>query len=72
MPHTQRQGLVLGSFRSVGSLARALGPLAGGVLYWRFGSASPYLAAAALVLLPAWLSLGLEEPGDAASRARSG
>lgn len=68
----ERQGLALGSFRSVGSLARALGPFAGGVLYWRLGSASPYLAAAALALLPAWLSLGLEEPGDAASRVRSG
>lgn len=60
----ERQGLALGSFRSVGSLARALGPLAGGILYWRFGSASPYLAAAVLVLVPAWLSLGLAEPDD--------
>jgi len=60
----ERQGLALGSFRSVGSLARALGPLLGGVLYWRLGSASPYLAAALLVLLPAWLSLGLAEPDD--------
>lgn len=61
----ERQGLALGSFRSVGSLARALGPLVGGVLYWRLGSASPYLAAAVVVLLPAWLSLGLAEPEDA-------
>lgn len=68
----ERQGLALGSFRSVGSLARALGPLAGGILYWRLGSASPYLAAAALALLPAWLSLGLEEPHDGASRERIG
>lgn len=61
----ERQGLALGSFRSVGSLARALGPFAGGLLYWRLGSASPYLAAAVVVLLPAWLSLGLAEPDDA-------
>jgi MFS family permease len=66
----ERQGLALGSFRSVGSLARALGPLVGGVLYWRFGSASPYLAGAALVLLPAWLSLGLADPGTGAPPER--
>lgn len=58
----ERQGLALGTFRSVGSLARALGPLAGGLLYWRLGSASPYLAAAVLVLLPTWLAVGLSEP----------
>lgn len=68
----ERQGLALGTFRSVGSLARALGPLAGGLLYWRLGSASPYLAAAALALLPAWLALGLPAPPEEPSRERTG
>lgn len=47
-----RQGFALGAFRSVGSLSRALGPILGSVLYWRFGSQVPYLAAAAFLVLP--------------------
>ncbi len=54
-----RQGLSLGVFRSMGSLARAIGPLAGGVLFWRFGSLTPYLVGAAILLVPVLLSRGL-------------
>jgi len=57
-----RQGFALGTFRSVGSLARALGPLMGSVCYWRLGSRSPYLAATAFLLLPAVLTLALPHP----------
>jgi MFS family permease len=55
----ESQGLALGSFRSAGSLARALGPAIGGVLYWRLGSGSPYWTAAALLLVPLLLARGL-------------
>ncbi len=47
-----RQGLVLGVFRSMGSLARAVGPVLGGLLYWRFGSMSPYLVGAVCLVIP--------------------
>lgn len=57
-----RQGFALGTFRSVGSLARALGPLIGSVLYWRLGSRFPYLAATAFLLLPTLLTLTLPRP----------
>lgn len=46
------QGAVLGVFRSLGSLARALGPILAAVLYWKLGSAAPYFASALLMLIP--------------------
>ena len=57
-----RQGSVLGVFRSLGALARAVGPFIAGILYWRFSSAAPYITAAALTALPFLLALGLPRP----------
>ncbi|MEL6714258.1 MAG: MFS transporter, partial [Planctomycetota bacterium] len=47
-----RQGFALGVFRSFGSLARVIGPFAGGVAYYGLGSWAPYVAAAAIALVP--------------------
>ena len=58
-----RQGAALGHFRSAGSLGRAVGPLLGGLLYWRLGSAAPYWIGAAALLLPAELTRRLPAPG---------
>ena len=58
-PPADFQGLVLGAFRSVGSLSRAIGPVLGGLLYWSLGSQAPYLAGAVVLLVPLALSLGL-------------
>lgn len=60
-PHDQ-QGLALGLFRSMGALSRAIGPLLGGVLYWRFGSTAPYFAGAIGLLVPLFLALALPDP----------
>ncbi|WDE95890.1 ferrochelatase [Lentisphaera profundi] len=46
------QGRVLGVFRSAGALARTLGPILGGILYWKFSYMSPFFAAAAIVIIP--------------------
>ena len=54
-----RQGLALGTNRSMMALARTLGPIAASLAYWRFGSTTAYLAAAALSALPALLTLRL-------------
>jgi MFS family permease len=54
-----RQGLALGIFRSLGALARAIGPAVGGCLYWGLGSWSPYLLGAVSLVLPLVLALGL-------------
>lgn len=48
----QHQGLAIGTLRSMGSLARATGPVLGALLYWKLGSSSPYLAGAAALVLP--------------------
>lgn len=53
------QGRVLGVFRSVGALARAVGPLAGCVLYWRLGAASAYICAGLFLFFPLWLAARL-------------
>ncbi|MCA8979833.1 MAG: MFS transporter [Planctomycetes bacterium] len=55
----QVQGRVMGAFRSVGSLARAVGPIVGGTLYFRFGLTSPYLVGAVCLLLPIALAFRL-------------
>jgi len=59
-----RQGLSLGVLRSMGSLSRALGPILGAGLYWRFGAAFPYHAGAAFLILPLALALRLPAPPE--------
>jgi MFS family permease len=68
----ERQGSVLGVFRSLGALARAIGPLAASLVYFRFGSAAPYLAGAAALLVPLVVAAGLPRPvKDAGIHQRS-
>ena len=55
----QRQGLALGIFRSLGSLARAIGPIAGGLLYFKLGAWGPYHVGGALAVIPLLMALGL-------------
>jgi len=56
------QGKVLGVFRSLGSLARAIGPLVAGVIFWWYGSLFTYLISAALLLVPVVAGLRLPQP----------
>ena len=58
---SQEQGKVLGVFRSLGALARTLGPLMAGLLYWRYGFDAPYFTGAVLMLLPIILVLNLPQ-----------
>jgi len=46
------QGAAMGSYRSVGALGRALGPLLAAVLYYRLGPGAPYIFAAVLGVIP--------------------
>lgn len=64
------QGFALGSFRAMGSLARATGPVIGALVYWRFASAAPYHAGAVFLVVPIVLAWKLpappeDEPGSA-------
>ncbi|MSU23346.1 MAG: MFS transporter [Opitutus sp.] len=56
------QGRVLGIFRSLGSLSRAITPVVAGVAYWVFGSASVFIAGAVLSLAAFGLSTTLPQP----------
>lgn len=46
------QGRILGVFRSLGALARGIGPLVACILYWRLGATVSYAIGAALMVLP--------------------
>jgi MFS family permease len=55
----KQQGLALGLFRSAGALSRAVGPVVGGTLYWRFGASTPYVVSALFLALPLAITFGL-------------
>jgi MFS family permease len=56
------QGRVLGIFRSLSALARAFTPVLAGIVFWRFGSASVFVAGAVLALVALILSAKLPKP----------
>lgn len=53
------QGLALGTFRSMGALSRAIGPMLGGLAYWSLGSTAPYLIGVGILLVPLALAATL-------------
>jgi len=56
------QGRVLGIFRSLGSLARAITPVVAGLVFWVAGSLTVYVTGALLVLAAFALSAKLPKP----------
>jgi MFS family permease len=58
----QRQGEIIGVFRSLGALARAVGPFGACFTYWHLGATSPYISGATLLLAPIFLVMGLPQP----------
>ncbi len=57
-----QQGASLGIFRSLGSLARAIAPLAGAAAYWKFGSLALYVVCGVLIFLPLVLAFQFRQP----------
>ncbi len=57
----QKQGEAIGIFRSLGSLGRVIGPIVASVIYWKYGSAYPYLIGCVLLLIPFLLVLKLPQ-----------
>jgi len=53
------QGRVLGVFRSLGALARTIGPLLAAGLYWWIGPSFAYVLGGLFVLIPLLLATGL-------------
>ena len=58
----QEQGRVLGIFRSLGSLSRAITPILAGATFWLFGSRSVFIAGALLSAGAFGLSTTLPKP----------
>lgn len=56
------QGRMLGVFRSLGALARAIGPLLAALLYWQLGATVMYLIGAGVVLAPLLMMRTLPAP----------
>jgi ferrochelatase len=51
----EEQGRSVGIFRSLGALARVAGPIFAAVVYYRFGSSSPYLVGSIFLLIPIYM-----------------
>lgn len=60
--HESRQGSVLGTFRAIGSLARAVGPLLASFVFWWFGSLQLYLFGAIITAFSVWLCSRVPAP----------
>jgi MFS family permease len=46
------QGRSIGIFRSLGALARVVGPMSAALIYYKYGSSSPYYVGTAFLLIP--------------------
>jgi MFS family permease len=57
-----QQGRMLGVFRSLGSLARGIGPLVACVIYWWLGARALYSIGALVIVIPLVLALSLPAP----------
>jgi MFS family permease len=57
-----RQGEVLGVFRSIGALSRAIAPVIAGLVFWKLGSQWPYYGSALIMIAPLLLSSRLPAP----------
>ncbi len=58
------QGKGVGIFRSLGALARVIGPILASLLYWKAGSSSPYFIGAIFLILPMIMVAKLPEPSE--------
>ena len=56
------QGRVLGIFRSLGSLSRAITPILAGLMFWACGAMFLYTTAALVCILALYLAKGLPRP----------
>jgi MFS family permease len=58
----REQGRILGVFRSLEGLTRAISPLIACFLYWKLGSSQAYYIAAAVTLVALVLARSLPSP----------
>lgn len=51
----ESRGVVMGTFRSIGSLARAIGPALASIIFWTLGPTACYISGALALTLPLYL-----------------
>ncbi len=56
------QGKVLGLFRSLGALSRAVTPIVAGIIFWTAGATVVFIVSAVLALVGWWVSRRLAQP----------
>ena len=56
------QGKVLGLFRSLGALSRAVTPIVAGIIFWTAGATVVFIVSAVLALVGWWVSRRLTQP----------
>lgn len=56
---SSEQGKSVGIFRSLGALARVVGPIAAALLYYIYGSGAPYFIGAAFLIIPILMIMSL-------------
>lgn len=56
---SEEQGRSIGIFRSLGALGRVFGPIIASLVYWKYGSAAPYMIGSAFLLIPIFLLMTL-------------
>lgn len=59
---SKTQGQSIGTYQSLGSLARVVGPFGASFMYWRLGSSLAYLMGAVIISLPIVLVSQLPKP----------
>lgn len=55
------QGVNLGIFRSCGSIARSIGPISAGLIYFNYGSSIAYIIGAIWLVFPALVLLAVKQ-----------
>ncbi len=56
---SSEQGRSLGVFRSLGALARVVGPIFASLMYWKWGASSAYISGAIFLILPVMIVASL-------------
>ena len=49
---SEEQGRSVGIFRSMGALARVVGPILASIAYYKYGASAPYLFGSAFLIMP--------------------
>jgi len=62
---SQTQGQAIGTFRSMGALARVIGPFTASIVFWKFGASTAYIIGSILILIPIFLVSRLNQPATA-------